>query len=77
MVSVITLQRYIKQCDDIIEKNDVEQAEKLENEIVLVFQKEIEGIRSGLSNYSPCMIGSTPDELKDNLMSFFYQHYVK
>lgn len=41
MVSVITLQRYIKQCDNIIEKNDIEQAEKLENEIVSVFQKEI------------------------------------
>lgn len=58
MSSVVTLQRYIKQCDDIIEKNDIEQAEKLENEIVSVFQKEIEGIRSGLSNYSPCMMGS-------------------
>lgn len=61
MVSVVTLKRYIKQCDDIIEKNVIEQAEKLENEIVSVFQKEIDGIRSGLSNYSPCMMGSTPD----------------
>lgn len=61
MVSVVTLKRYIKQCDDIIEKNVIEQAEELENEIVSVFQKEIDGIRSGLSNYSPCMMGSTPD----------------
>lgn len=59
--SVVTLKRYIKQCDDIKEKNVIEQAEKLENEIVSVFQKEIDGMRSGLSNYSPCMMGSTPD----------------
>ena len=62
MASVVTLKRYIKQCDDIIEKNVIEQAEKLENEIVSVFQKEIEGIRSGLSNYSPCMMGTMPDD---------------
>ena len=61
MASVVTLKRYIKQCDDIIEKNVIEQAEKLENEIVSVFQKEIDGIRSGLSNYSPCMMGSMPE----------------
>lgn len=61
MVSVTTLQRYIKQCNDIIEENKVTQAKVLEKEIVSVFQKEIDGIKSGLSNYSPCMIGSTHD----------------
>lgn len=61
MVSVITLKRYIVQCDDIIEKNDIEQAERLQNEIVSVFQKEIKGIKRGLSNYSTLLIGSTPD----------------
>lgn len=61
MASVITLQRYIEKCNDIIEENDVAQAKVLEKEIVSVFQKEIYGIKSGLSNYSPCMIGSTHD----------------
>ncbi len=61
MASVITLQRYIEKCNDIIEENDVTQAKVLEKEIVSVFQKEIDGIKSGLSNYSPCMIGSTRD----------------
>lgn len=61
MASVITLQKYIEKCNDVIEKNDVTQAKVLEKEIVSVFQKEIDGIKSGLSNYSPCMIGSTHD----------------
>lgn len=61
MASVITLQKYIEKCNDVIEKNDVTQAKVLEKEIVSVFQKEIDGIKSGLSNYSPCMIGSIHD----------------
>lgn len=60
MVATNTLQRYIALCDNIIETNDTQNAEKLENEIIAVFGNEIKEIRTGLSNYSPCFLGSTP-----------------
>lgn len=60
MIATETLQRYIALCDNIIETNDTQNAEKLENEIIAVFGNEIKGIRTGLSNYSPCFWGSTP-----------------
>ncbi|MBQ4569380.1 MAG: toll/interleukin-1 receptor domain-containing protein [Ruminococcus sp.] len=61
MVSATTFQRYIIQCDSIIEQNDVGLAKALGEEIVSVFHNEIDGIKTGLSNYSPCMFGSAPD----------------
>ncbi len=61
MASVITLQRYIQKCDDIIASADIESAEMLEEEIISVLNKEINGLRIGLSNYAPCMLASTPD----------------
>lgn len=60
MIAIETLQRYIGLCNDVIEKNDSNSAEILENEIIAVFDNEIKGIRGGLSNYSPCFLGSTP-----------------
>lgn len=60
MIATETLHRYIALCDNIIETNDTQNAEKLENEIIAVFGNEIKGIRTGLSNYSPCFLGSTP-----------------
>lgn len=60
MISVETLQRYIALCDNVVATNNPKSAKALENEIISVFDNEIKGIRSGLSNYSPCFFGSTP-----------------
>ncbi len=60
MIAIETLQRYITLCDNVICNNDYSGAETLESEIISVFDNEINGIRGGLSNYSPCFLGSTP-----------------
>ena len=68
MIAMETLQRYIALCDNVISKNDYNGAETLENEIISVFDNEISGIRGGLSNYSPCFLGSTPyGTVSDNI----------
>ena len=60
MIAEETLRRYIALCDEVIHNNDSNYAKKLENEIVSVFNNEIKEIKGGLSNYSPCFLGSTP-----------------
>lgn len=68
MIAIETLQRYITLCDNVICNNDSSGAETLENEIISVFDNEINGIRGGLSNYSPCFLGSTPyGTVSDNI----------
>ena len=37
MIATETLQRYIALCDNILETNYTQNAEKLENEIIVVF----------------------------------------
>lgn len=72
MIAIETLQRYIGLCDNVISNNDFNAAETLENEIISVFDNEISGIRGGLSNYSPCFLGSTPyGSVSDNIQVDF------
>lgn len=52
MLSKITLQRYISQCDKIIASNDVKAAEELQKEILAVFSSDLDGLKRGLTNYS-------------------------
>lgn len=52
MLSIITLQRYISQCDKIIASNDVKAAEELQKEILAVFSSDLDGLKRGLTNYS-------------------------
>lgn len=59
MIAKETLKRYIELCDNIISNNDSNDAEKLENEIVSVFNNDIVKIKAGLSKYKPCMFAST------------------
>lgn len=60
MISRKTLQKYIELCNNVINNNDFSGAETLENEIVSVLGNEINEITSGLLNYSPCFLDSTP-----------------
>ncbi len=60
MVSINTLQNYSKQCDDVLDANNTEQAKLLIKEIISVFYNEIQGIKTGLSSYSPPMAVRTP-----------------
>ena len=77
MIAIETIQRYIALCDNIISKNDYNGAETLENEIISVFDDEISGIRGGLSNYSPCFLGSTPyGTVPDNIDVDFLKDIV-
>ena len=56
MIAKQTLERYIECCDNVIDSNDISAAESLENEIVSVLGQDIKGIKSRLSNYSPCFM---------------------
>lgn len=53
MIAKISLERYLKECDTVIDNNNNEQARKLINEIVSTFDNEIPGLKQGLKIYSP------------------------
>lgn len=52
MLSSITLQRYIKMCDEVISSGDSTAAEELQKEIIAALSNDISHLRSGLTNYS-------------------------
>jgi len=59
MVSNQTLTRYIQKLDSVISSNDVSEAKELQNEILAVFNPDLEGLKSGLTNYG--FIGAFTD----------------
>lgn len=61
MINPITLQNYIKKCDDVIADNNLEFAKLLEKEIISVLHNYISDIENGLSLYQPCSFGDTPE----------------
>ena len=46
------LDSYIRQLTQAVESNDITAAKTLQNEIISVYDHEIDGIRTGLDNYS-------------------------
>ena len=77
MVAKKTLQRYIESLDKIIESNDSPAAEKIQKEIIVSLESELDGLKRGLTNYGPIAlysngrtgktvrVGETVDFLKD------------
>lgn len=53
MVSKKTLRRYIKKLDEVILTGDATMAEELQNELLAVLGSDLDGLKSGLTNYSP------------------------
>lgn len=60
MVAKKTLQRYIKQLDDVIKDQDSSIAEKLQEEIIVALDSELDGLKKGLSNYGFIALYSDP-----------------
>lgn len=52
MAAAVTLKKYISRCEDILNRENIAEAEELQKEIISVFN-DIDNIRGGLSNYSP------------------------
>ena len=52
MVSPNTYKRYINKLDSVISSSNVADAKDLQNEILAVFGSELDGLKSGLTNYS-------------------------
>lgn len=52
------LDNYIRQLTQAVESNDITAAKTLQNEIISVYDHEIDGIRTGLDNYSAVLSAS-------------------
>ena len=52
MLSPSTLRRYIQNCDEVIESQDVSAAKDLQKEIIAVLGSSLSGLTRGLTNYS-------------------------
>lgn len=61
MPSPTTLKRYIEKLDEVILSGDMNAAEGLQDEVLAVFDTEIEGLRSKLDNYAHVSMFSTSD----------------
>ena len=46
------LDNYIQQLNQAVASNDIKAAEDLQHEIISVYNQEIDGIKTGLNNYS-------------------------
>ncbi|MCL2459967.1 MAG: hypothetical protein FWF19_01215 [Euryarchaeota archaeon] len=57
MDKIAFIEEYIGKCDIVITNNDIDEAKKLQKEIVRTFSSEIGNIHSGLSNYRPFIAG--------------------
>jgi len=52
MLSSITLQRYIKKCEDVLVSGSISEAKDLQHEIISVLGSDLDGLKRGLTNYS-------------------------
>ena len=71
------IDEYIQKLIKAVDSNDVSTAKKLQNEIIAVYDEEINGIRTGLDNYSPVKtMSKTVDFIGDaNILRAKLQNY--
>ena len=58
MIATVTLKRYIKKCEIVLNNKDLKEAEKLQDEVIATLGNDIKGLKNGLSNYSFVSIAS-------------------
>lgn len=53
MVASVTLERFIKKCDEVVDVGNINDAKDLQEEILAVFEADLDGLKNGLTNYAP------------------------
>lgn len=75
MLSCVTLKRYIKKCDEVIEAHDALAAKALQKEIIAVLEPSLRGLTRGLTNYSS--IGAFTDRYGKTIVVGDNLDYIK
>lgn len=65
MSKIETLKAYITSCTDVLDSKNIDEAKKLQAEIIGVYYSEIPSITGQLDNYSPSFSPRTVDFLGD------------
>lgn len=58
MLAANTLRKYIARLDEVILSGDASAAEELQDEVLAVFDSELNGLRTRLTNYQPAVFAS-------------------